>query len=526
MSNSIHEALLNSNAVIEYDTRGIILWANENFLKIFGYTLEEVVNQHHSLFMPESYEDNTAWQMVWTNLLLGKIQAGEFKRKNKKGEDVWIQGSYTPVVDPEGKVSRVIKMAVDVTERHTLAANLAQKNNELSTVAEKAKAATYAKSVFLANMSHEIRTPLNSIIGITDTLAETPLDHEQASFVEILQKANHQLMMVLNDILDLSKVEAGEVELTTMPFNLKKVIDDLYAVLNFRAKEKGLTFTIDVEKDIPLHYMGDANRLRQILMNLLNNAIKFTFKGHISLQISKNYSDRPGNLYFAVTDSGIGIPKGKYKSIFRPFSQADATTTRKFGGTGLGLAISQKLVTLMKGHIWVESEVNKGSRFCFTATMPETTGKTSAVHSALEKFYRMEDNKPISADSRLRILVVDDVDDNRNLIGIYLQKTPHQVFYAQSGLEALQMVEKENFDIIFMDVQMPEMDGYEATRLIRRLESDQSRAPARIYACTANAFSEDIAKSIKAGCDQHLSKPIRKDTLLGAINASIKMDLI
>jgi len=175
----------------------------------------------------------------------------------------------------------------------------------------------------------------------------------------------------------------------------------------------------------------------------------------------------------------------------------------------------------MNGKMWLESEVNKGSRFYFTVDMPVTSERSTSVHNAIEKYYRLQDKLTATGNSRLRILVVDDVDDNRNLIGIYLQKTPHQISYAQSGLEALQMVEKEKYDIIFMDVQMPEMDGYEATGLIRRLEAAQGRLPSRIYACTANAFSEDIAKSLRAGCDQHLSKPIRKDTLLNAINAAI-----
>jgi PAS domain S-box-containing protein len=520
MTHSVYEALLNSNAVIEFDPKGQILWANDNFLNIFGYKLEEIVGKNHSLFMPRTFE-HVEWQNTWQAVLEGKVQAGEFRRITKTKAEVWIQGSYTPVKDNSGKVTRVIKMAIDITEQHRLAENLARKNNELLSVAEKAEAATYAKSVFLANMSHEIRTPLNSIIGITDTLAETPLDKDQSNFVEILQRANHQLMTIINDVLDLSKVEAGEVELNIMPFNIRKVLDDIVSVLGFRAKEKGLRLKVELDADVDLYYVGDADRLRQILMNLLNNSIKFTGQGEIALRISKNPTQKDGNLLFCVSDTGIGISKSKFRDIFKPFTQADSATTRRFGGTGLGLAITQKIVTLMNGQIWVESEENRGSNFYFTVSMPVTSSANLALQGSLEKYLKSQDIKHGFESNRMRILVVDDVDDNRNLIGIYLQKTIHDIQYAQSGLEALKMVQAEAFDVIFMDVQMPEMDGYEATRMIRRLETEQKRMPCRIYACTANAFSEDVAKSLSAGCDQHLSKPIRKDTLLKAINSTV-----
>ncbi|WII72570.1 ATP-binding protein [Bdellovibrio sp. 22V] len=519
MNRSSYEALLDSNAVIEFDVNGHILWANQNFLNLMGYELNEIVGQHHSIFLPEFHQHELEYQERWTLLAQGLPQNGEFKRITKAKKEVWIQGSYVPVRNFRGTITKIIKMAVDITEKKALAENLEKKNKELISTAARAKAATYAKSVFLANMSHEIRTPLNSIIGITDTLAETPLDDQQASFVEILQRANHQLMTIINDILDLSKVEAGEIELKHLPFELQKLMDDLVAVLGFRAKEKGLQLKVNIDPDVDSFFIGDIDRLRQVLMNLINNSIKFTHVGEITLRVTKNRTSRPGNLLFCVSDTGIGIDKSKFKDIFLPFTQADSATNRRYGGTGLGLSITKNIVQLMNGQIWLESEPAVGSVFYFTVTMPVTTERKTSLNNPLQGRYKLSDIKHNIANSRLKILVVDDVDDNRNLFGIYLQNTIHNISYAESGVDAVQQVQNEHFDIIFMDVQMPGMDGYEATRCIRLLEHEQKRTPARIFACTANAFSEDVQKSLQAGCDMHLSKPIRKDTLIKAINS-------
>ena len=518
MTQSIYNALLNSNAVIEFDVNGNILWANNNFLSLMEYELSEVVGRHHSMFVHDSAQDENEYFEIWRKLAEGQSLTGEYKRISKRGNPIWIQGSYTPVRNAQGDVVKIIKMAVNITDKHKLAEDLAKKNKELLSSATKAKAATQAKSVFLANMSHEIRTPLNSIIGITDTLAETALDEQQASFVEILQRANNQLMTIINDILDLSKVEVGEIELKALPFELQKLFDELISVLGFKAKEKGLNLRITTDDNVPKFFVGDPERLRQILMNLFNNAIKFTHAGEVHLHVCNNTTSRPGTLMFKVSDTGIGIAKSKYKDIFKPFMQADSATTRRYGGTGLGLSITKNIVKLMQGQIWLESEERVGTSFYFTVTMTPTTERKAHLQNPLQGHYRLNDLHQTLAPSRLRILVVDDVDDNRNLFGIYLRNTIHSVSFAQSGREAVEISNNEHFDIIFMDVQMPGMDGHEATRLIRKLEQQNKRPPAHIVACTANAFSEDINKSLQAGCDKHLSKPIRKDTLIQTIN--------
>ncbi|MDG0815199.1 PAS domain-containing hybrid sensor histidine kinase/response regulator [Bdellovibrio svalbardensis] len=510
MNDSVFEALLNSHALVEFSVKGHILWANQNFLKLMGYEFDEIAGSPHSIFLSD---------FDWADLTTGRPQTGEFRCTTKSNENIWVHGSYSPVKDENNNIIKILMIVIDITEKKQLAENLERKNRELQFAASKASAATYAKSSFLANMSHEIRTPLNSIIGITDTLAETSLDERQSSFVEILQRANHQLMTIINDILDLTKVESGEIHLNLAPFDLQKVIDDVVSVLGFRAKEKGLQLHVAVDPELDSYFIGDCDRLRQILINLLSNSIKFTHQGSITLKIGKNTTTRPGNLLFRISDSGIGIPRHMYKDIFRAFTQADTATTRRYGGTGLGLSISQKMVEMMNGQIWLESEIGTGSVFSFTATMPETTERTTSIHNPMQGRFQLTDINHRFIDSNMKILVVDDVDDNRNLFGIYLQSSQHDVHYAESGIDALRLVEQTSFDIIFMDVQMPGMDGYEATRLIRELEKAQNRQPAKILACTANAFTEDVAKSMDAGCDMHLSKPIRKDTLLKAINS-------
>lgn len=519
MNDSVYEALLNSHALIEFSVDGQILWANQNFLDLMGYQLDELVDRPHSLFLSENELHENNYLEMWSQLLAGHIQTGEFKLLTKEKKEIWVHGSYNPVKDQHGNICKILKMLIDITEKKQLTENLERKNRELQITATTSRAATQAKSSFLANMSHEIRTPLNSIIGITDTLAETSLDKQQSSFVEILQKANHQLMTIINDILDSTKVESGEIQLHALPFELRSVVDDVLLAFEFRAKEKGLSLSVSIEPDLNGSFVGDGNRLRQILLNLLGNSIKFTNQGSVSLRVIKNTTTRPGNLLFQVADSGIGIPKHLHKDIFCAFTQGDTATNRRYGGVGLGLSISKKMVEMMDGHLWLDSEPDHGSVFSFTVSMPTTTNSLPSFHNPMQGRFQLSDVSYTFADGHRKILVVDDVEDNRKLLGIYLQKTQHEVHYAESGLEALRLVEKTNFDIIFMDVQMPHMDGHETTRLIRELERVQHREPTKILACTANAFNEDIQKSLQAGCDMHLSKPIRKDTVLSAINS-------
>lgn len=519
MDSSAFRDLIKSNAVIEFDPQGYILWVNDHFLKLLRANEQEIVGLHHSSLCPKHLDPFKEHQKVWSKVLRGQSQSGEFYRRNTVGEDIWIQGSYTPLKNQDGVITKIIAMAVDITEKKVLSAKLEQQNIELTVSAMKARAATHAKSIFLANMSHEIRTPLNSIIGITDALAETILSDEQKAFVETLQRANSQLMNLINDILDLSKIESGEIELRPRPFKLRKLLADVINLFQFRANEKGLNLELHVHPDVTDHILLDFDRLRQALTNLVNNALKFTDKGSVIVEVTPNKTTKPGDILFSISDTGIGISPENIRDIFLPFVQGDSTATRRHGGTGLGLSITKNLVQLLEGAIWVESKKHRGSVFSFTITAPEVLVDSDINSIKISDEYEFIQNTLTSdpLEKPKDILIVDDVEDNRFLLGVFLQKSPHRIYYANSGEEALRYIKQKQFDIIFMDVQMPGMDGHETTRHVRSLEQVLARPSSHIIACTANAFSEDIAKSLEAGCNLHLSKPIKKETLLKAI---------
>jgi len=375
--------------------------------------------------------------------------------------------------------------------------------------------ATRAKSDFLATMSHEIRTPLNAIIGMADVLAATPLTAEQQQCVEVFQRNGVSLLNLINDILDLAKVESGKIELENLPMDLREVIARAMEVVDGRAKAKNLALKRHIAPGIPVYLMGDPNRLRQVMINLLGNSIKFTEQGYLEVRVEQDPEDsRPGCLRFAVSDTGIGIPQDKLGSLFQSFTQADSSTTRKYGGTGLGLSISRQLVELMGGGIWVESQVGKGSTFFFTVKLGvhEDQSERTPIEVAQLSTAGLER----SLDG-LRILLADDSGDNRFLILSYLKSSNCSIEIAKDGQEALDKFRTGRFDIVLMDVEMPVMNGYMATREIRRYEQDASKPAAPVLALTAHAFADMAEKSREAGFTAFLTKPIRRTTLIEAI---------
>ncbi|GEM_PF-4131584 len=370
------------------------------------------------------------------------------------------------------------------------------------------------KTEFLANMSHEIRTPLNAIIGVTDVLAETKLTKEQESYVEIFKKAAHNLLTIINDILDISKIEAGLVTLESVEFDILELIKDTAELYRHKTDAKGLKFTIDIDPNLPPYYWGDPTRVRQILNNLLSNAIKFTSQGSISLWIHQNSgADLPGTLRFVVVDTGIGISSEKINQLFKPFSQADASITRKFGGTGLGLSITKRLVEMMNGTIWVESHPQQGSSFFFTLDLPVVENPTIAPTTEVPALLRSE-----KMQHPLRILIVDDNEDNILLLKVFLRDRNFILDEAENGQVAVQKYEKHDYDLILMDMQMPVMDGYTASKIIREEQIKLSRAPLQIWALTAYAMKDEIDKTLQSGCNRHLIKPLRKSQLLKEVD--------
>lgn len=432
------------------------------------------------------------------------------------GEDLYLQATATAV---DGRRFLVIRpLPRQLYTYQQLAHDFELAEEQVRKLKIEADRANRAKSDFLATMSHEIRTPLNAVIGMADVLSATPLTPEQQKCVDVSQRNGVALLTLINDILDLSKVESGKVELESTEFDLREVIDRAMEVVEGRASAKGLTLRKSVAAGIPFYLAGDPNRLRQVMINLLGNSIKFTEKGGLQVIVEQDPGrNDPGCLRFAVQDTGIGIAPEKLSTVFESFTQADSSTTRKYGGTGLGLTISKQLVELMDGRIWVESEPGVGSTFLFTAKfdVQEDQHERTAVHERGEvKASAADLERQITG---LRLLMADDSEDNRFLILSYLKNANCQADIAENGEIAVGKFRASRYDVVLMDVEMPVMDGYMATREIRRMEIESGTAPTPILALTAHAFAEMAARGYEAGFTDLLTKPIRKIALLEAL---------
>ncbi|MFQ6026617.1 MAG: ATP-binding protein, partial [Dehalococcoidia bacterium] len=333
---------------------------------------------------------------------------------------------------------------------------------------------------------------------------------EQEEYVRVFQAAGDTLLALINDILDLSKIEAGHLSLESAPFDLGRLIEDSAQIFALRAHEKGLELNWQVHPEVPLFLIGDPTRLRQVISNLLGNAIKFTNTGEVNIVVDLA-PVRSGVLRFQVSDTGIGIPPDQQEAIFERFTQADSSTTRQYGGTGLGLAISRRLVEMMGGRIWVESDGEKGSTFFFYVQLERQQEETTAPLGPASQPTARPGLPPRN------ILLVEDYKNNRLMIQSYLKNTPYRLEIAENGAEAVSKFQAGAFDLVLMDLQMPVMDGYEATRIIRSWEREQARRETPIIALSADAMREDIALSLEAGCNAHLTKPVRKAQLLNAV---------
>jgi PAS domain S-box-containing protein len=493
-----------SDAILGKTLSGVITAWNRGAERLFGYSSAEAVGSSILMLIP-------ADRIKEESEILARIERGErlehFEtvRVRKDGKHIDVSVTISPMKDSSGVVVGASKIARDITDSK-------RAEEEMRKAKEAAEAANLAKSQFLANMSHEIRTPMNGVIGVAGLLLDTKLTPEQQQYAEIVRTSGEALMSVINDILDFSKIEAKKLSLETKNFELNRVLKDSVAVISIKASEKGLKLRCEVEPGTPALLRGDSGRLRQILINLVGNAVKFTPQGGVSVQARLEAQDEhKATLRFTVSDTGIGFPQERAAVLFEPFVQADGSSTRKYGGTGLGLTIAKQLAELMGGRIGVESEEGKGSAFWFTAVFEEQkkdAGADAVVAVPAVAPVRVGPFAGKSRKSRPRILLAEDNTTNQQVAVAMLTKLGYAVDAVENGAQAIAALERASYDLIVMDGMMPGMNGYEATRRIRSGGAGIDNAQIPIVAFTAAAMTGDKDKCIEAGMNDYVAKPV------------------
>ncbi len=499
------------NGVVVSDAEGRVLWVNPAFTRITGYEMTEMLGQVPGRVLQGEATDPTTVAQIRAALLARHGVQTELVNYRKDGSAFWVQLDIQPVFDDDGVLTNYVAIESDITARKEHEAGLRQARDAAEEAAHLAADANRAKSQFLANMSHEIRTPLNGVLGLADLLLDTTLDDRQRRYVETISRSGHALLTLLNDILDFSKIEANKLHLETAPFCVIEVVRWVTDMMRVSAEKRGLRMTLVAPSDIPA-LLGDEGRIRQVILNLVSNAIKFTEEGEITLVVEVDTAPQGVFIEVSVTDTGVGMSLETLERLFSPFTQADASTTRKFGGTGLGLSICKSLIELMGGRIGVESQLGEGSTFWFKLAL------------AVAEHGLPAPTPPPHVDdlTGCRVLLVEDNPTNQLVAKGMLKRLGCEVEVADDGAAAVALAEQRLYDVILMDCQMPHMDGYTATRAIRKLAPPISEVP--IIALTASTMSGDEDRCRQAGMTDYLAKPIRSETLAAKLGAHWLVD--
>jgi PAS domain S-box-containing protein len=489
------------NTVIIKDAEHRIKWVNDSFRRNYGYSLDECCGQYESVLTGNLRQVSAVTpdaQPLATVLRYGK-----------DGKKRWLKLESRPIVNENGEISGFIEIENDITDCKLI-------EEQLHQAKQAAEAETLAKSEFLATMCHEIRNPVSVMIGMMDLALQTEMTDEQREYLRLMKSSSSSLLSIVNNTLDLARIEAGCLEAEHIPFLMRETLNDTLSMLALAAGKKGLKLRCVVAPELPDALLGDPMRLRQIIINLLGNAIKFSENGEVLLRVEREtidktpVDDRNQLVFrFSVSDCGIGIAREKQARIFAPFLQAEASTARQYGGSGLGLAISARLVQLMKGRIWLESELGAGSTFFFTAHFSrQAVVATAATSAAVASASRPPESDAPEPFVRKKILVVDDNPLSRRLTQLVVEKEGHQVLLADGGVAALALLEGEQPDLVLMDLQMPDLNGAQTTHAIRQREQVSGRH-LPIVALTADPLPAAYQYSLNAGMDGCLIKPVQ-----------------
>ena len=482
--------------VFRYDERGCLSFINRAWAENLGYSNEISVGRDFIDFVCPVDRPTVARAITARSEQTGEYHQ-ELRLIHHHGTSVWFELALS--ADPQGGG---VGLLYNISKHKAIELELEQARD---TALESAR----LKSEFLANMSHEIRTPMNGVLGMLELMKDTDLDAEQRDFIETAYRSGETLLTLLNGILNLAKIEAGHIDLEEIAFDLKILVQDTVCLVTPQAIGKGIEVISTIDDDLPDQLSGDPTRIQEVLVNLLSNAVKFTEHGRVSVNVATCWIASAGDelcLRFDVSDTGIGIAPEYQPRIFETFTQGDGSITRKYGGTGLGLAISKRLVEAMGGELGVESEVGRGSTFRFTVSVKElSTDEGAQSQRSRQAILPFGDGG--------RLLVVEDNVLNRKVASTMLSRLGYRVDIVENGAEAIAAVQNGSYELVLMDCQMPIMDGYEATRRIRKMQEEGLSAHVPIVAMTANAMQEDRDRCLQAGMDDHLAKPLQMDTL-------------